>query len=229
MAMSTNNFLFNFNIINEDIPKKTYASPSRRALAGIIDCFIVLVLRACFLNFLNNKYFLKLINNFINDFEKTFGTRTPKGTAEHIEFIMSHSIFIYALIIIFMTISIGAIYHAYFNSSNWLASIGKRIVGIQVVNNNHEKISFNTGIFHYFLTIIPILFFMYVFVYSHKNNYELFETFSKNKILMILGLLLLISSHGNAFSKKKINLFDYLAKIEFHIGRTKNKMPWSKN
>jgi len=226
--MSTNNFIFNFNIKEENISKQIYASPTKRAFAGIVDSLIVLILRACFLNFLNNQYVLNIINNFISDFEKTFGTRTPKGTPEHIEFIMHHSIFIYALIIIFIVVFIGAIYHAYFNSSYWQASIGKRLIGIQVVTNNHEKISFGTGIYHYFLTISPILFFMYIFIYSHKNNYELFETFSQNKIFTILGLLFLISSHGNAFSKKRINLFDYLAKIEFHLGRTQNKLPWSK-
>jgi hypothetical protein len=85
-----------------------------------------------------------------------------------------------------------------------------------------------TGIYHYFLTLSPIIFIIFVLIYSQKNKYEIYDLFSKNHFLAILGLFLLIASHGNAFSKKRINLFDYLMKIEFHLGRTENKMPWTK-
>ena len=101
--MSTNNFLFNFNVKQENNENVNYATPSRRMLSGAIDCTIVLFLRAGFLQALNNSYTLTFFNNFIDEFEKNFGTRTPKGTVEHVEFIMNHPIFIYALIIIFIT------------------------------------------------------------------------------------------------------------------------------
>lgn len=88
--MSTNNFLFNFNVKNENVDQQVYATATKRSLAGIIDCFIVLLLRAFFLQALNNIFFQKLIYKFLNDFEATFGTREPKGTAEHVQFVMNH-------------------------------------------------------------------------------------------------------------------------------------------
>ena len=226
--MSTNNFLFNFNVKNEDAVQQVYATSTKRTLAGIIDCFIVLFLRAFFLQALNNIFFQKLIYKFLNDFEATFGTRQPKGTTEHVQFVMNHSIFIYALIMIFLTILIGAIYHAYFNSSSWQATIGKRIAKIITTDNNSKKVSFINGIYHYFLTLIPVIFIIIAFIYSQKNGLTIFEAFSKNHALTILGLLVLIATHTGPFNKKKINFFDYLMKFEFHFGRTEQKMPWTK-
>lgn len=226
--MSTNNFLFNFNVREKNNESINYATPTKRSLSAIIDCFIVLILRASFLQSLNNIYVTKFINDFINEFEQKFGTRTPKGTVEHVEFIMNHSIFIYALIIIFITVLIGGIYHAYFNSSNWQATIGKRIIGVMIVNKDGEKISFFTGICHYFLTLTPIFFVVFVFIYAQKNKLELYEVFSKNHALLIFGFLFLVANHASSFNRKKINFFDYLMKIEFHLGRTTPKTPWTK-
>ena len=226
--MSTNNFLFNFNIKEENNETAIYATPTKRMISGIIDSFIVLILRALFLQIVINSFAINIFNNFIEEFEKNFGTRTPKGTTEHVEFIMNHSIFLYGLILFFITIFIGTLYHAYFNSSNWQATIGKRIAGVTVANKDSQKISFMTGINHYFLSLIPIIYIIFIFIYAQKNKYEIYEVFSKNHFLAILGLLLLIASHANAFSNKRINLFDYFMKIEFHLGRTENKLPWTK-
>jgi uncharacterized RDD family membrane protein YckC len=226
--MSTNNFLFNFNIKEENNETLIYATPTKRMISGIIDSFIVLILRALFLQIVINSFAVNIFNNFIEEFEKNFGTRTPKGTTEHVEFIMNHSIFLYGLIIFFITIFIGNFYHAYFNSSSWQATIGKRIAGVIVTNKDSQKISFMTGVNHYFLSLIPIIYIIFIFIYAQKNKYEIYELFSKNHFLAILGLLLLIASNANAFSNKRINLFDYFMKIEFHIGRTENKLPWTK-
>jgi uncharacterized RDD family membrane protein YckC len=226
--MSTNNFLFNFSVKNEDVTQQVYATSTRRSLAVAIDCIIVLFLRAFFLQIINNIFFQKLIYKFLNDFEANFGTREPKGTPEHVQFVMHHSIFIYTIILIFLTILIGAIYHAYFNSSSWQATIGKRIAKVITTNNNSEKISFINGIYHYFLTLIPIIFIIIAFIYSQKNGFTIFEAFAKNHTLTIFGLLVLIATHTGPFNKKKINFFDYLMKFEFHCGRTESKMPWTK-
>ena len=226
--MSTNNFLFNFNVKNEDDVQRVYATSTKRSFAGLIDCFIVLFLRAFFLQVLYNIFFQELIYKFLNDFEANFGTREPKGTPEHVQFSMHHSIFIYAIILIFLTILIGAIYHAYFNSSSWQATIGKRIAKVITTDNNSEKVSFINGIYHYFLTLIPIIFIIIAFIYSQKNGLTIFEAFAKNHTLTILGLLVLIATHAGTFNKKKINFFDYLMKFEFHCGRTEQKMPWTK-
>jgi uncharacterized RDD family membrane protein YckC len=189
----------------------------------------VLFLRACFLQILNDFYLSKLFYNFLNDFENKFGTREPKGTHEHVGFVLHHPIFIYSLIIIIFVILIGAIYYSYLNSSSWQATIGKRIAKIIVVNNDSEKISFTTGIYHYLLNLIPIIFLILVLIYSQKNKYNIYETFSKNQFLTICGFLVLVASNCSFLNKKKLNFFDYLLKIEFHQGKTQSKMPWTKN
>jgi uncharacterized RDD family membrane protein YckC len=227
--MSTNNFLFNFNVKAENDEQKNYAKATSKSLAGFIDFFIVLFLRACFLQILNDFYLSKLLYNFLNDFEKTFGTREPKGNNEHINFIMHHEIFIYSLILIILVILIGAIYHAYLNSSSWQATIGKRIVKIIVVDKNYEKISFATALYHYLLNLIPMLFIILVLIYSQKNKYNIYETFSKNQFLTLCGFLILVASNCSFFNKKRLNFFDYLLKIEFHRDRTQSKTPWSQN
>jgi uncharacterized RDD family membrane protein YckC len=227
--MSTNNFLFNFNVKTENDEPKNYATITKKSLAGFIDFFIVLFLRACFLQILNDFYLSKLFYNFLNDFENKFGTREPKGTHEHVSFVLHHPIFIYSLIIIIFVLLIGAIYYSYFNSSSWQATIGKRIAKIIVVNKNSEKISFSTALYHYLLNLIPIIFLILVLIYSQKNKYNIYATFSKNQFLTICGFLVLVASNCSFLNKKKLNFFDYLLKIEFHQGKTQSKMPWTKN
>jgi uncharacterized RDD family membrane protein YckC len=124
---------------------------------------------------------------------------------------------------------IGAIYYSYLNSSSWQATVGKRIAKIIVVNKDSEKISFTTGIYHYLLNLIPIIFLILVLIYSQKNKYDIYATFSKNQFLTICGFLVLVASNCSFFNKKKLNFFDYLLKIEFHQGKTQSKMPWTKN
>ena len=50
-------------------------------------------------------------------------------------------------------------------------------------------------------------------IYAQKNKLDIYQVFSKNYSFAIVGLLLLVASHANSFSKKRINLFDYLMKI----------------
>ncbi|NBX52276.1 MAG: hypothetical protein EBT63_01310 [Proteobacteria bacterium] len=155
--MSTNNFIFNFAVEAPNNHEKKYASYTRRTIATLIDVHIVLIIRAIFIQIVFSTFFYKIVNDFISDLDIKFGTRTPKNTPEHISFLINHPIFIYTILLVLTTILLGAFYYAYFNSSNWQATIGKRIMGI-IISNNNSRIEFSIGLFHYFLSIIPYLF-----------------------------------------------------------------------
>lgn len=227
--MSTNSFLFNFskNKNTNDDDFTNYASPFKRSLSSAIDILIVMIIRGIVLQLIGNVFFIKTIHNFYSEFESKFGTKTPKGTPEHMEFIYSHSIFFQGISILVFIILIGAFYYAFFYSSKWQASIGKRILGIIVVDkNNQKKIKFSDGFYYYFLSIIPYFFILILFIYITKNKISIYQLFSEVWGFTFFGILILFAINMSSFNKKRINFFDYLMDFEFHIGKTKSKYPW---
>ncbi|MBM3590096.1 MAG: RDD family protein [Alphaproteobacteria bacterium] len=222
--MSTNNFIFNFAVEVSNDDQKKYASLTRRTTATLIDVHITLIIRAIFMQIVFSTFFYRIVNDFINDLDTKFGTRTPKNTPEHISFLINHPIFIYTILFVLTTILLGAFYHAYFNSSNWQATIGKRIMGI-IISQNNSRISFSTGLFHYLLSIIPYLFVIFLIYYIKRYNYQIYEVFTQKKSVAVVGILILIANHLSVLNKKRINFFDYLAKVEFIQTKTPYKFP----
>lgn len=222
-----NNFIFNFCQKKPD-DINIYPSPYKRSLCGMIDLMLVMFLRGVFLQAVHTFWFQEKILNFLNDFEQKFGTRTPKGTPEHIEFIQNHEFIYHSFILILITIMIGAVYYSYFNSSKWQATIGRRVFGIIVTDKNGNKVKFMDAFYHYLLSIIPYIYVFYVIIYSKKNDFDIYSTFINNKILALIGIFILFATHMNSFNAKKINLFDYLMDMEIISHRTKYKFPWGK-
>lgn len=218
------NFSTNLKHDNSQIP-----SPFKRSNAGIIDIIIVMILRATFLIINHALWFFDSIIKFKTEFNDKYGTETPKRTIEHMEFIKNHEFFSHVLLLFFSTILVGAIYHAYFNSSKWQATIGKRIFKIKIQDKNGYPISFMDGIYHYLLSLIPYIFVIVVVIYSLKNNIEIYRVFSSSIFMLITGILILVASHLNNFNKYRINFFDYIMDFRFIIDRTTNKFPWSKD
>jgi len=227
--MSTNSFLFNFSKDKNSAEDNEieYATPFKRSLSSAIDILIVMLIRGFFLQIIGNIFFINTVQNFYLEFEQKFGTKTPKSTPEHLEFIYSHQVFFQGLTLIALTILIGALYYAYFFSSKWQASIGKRILKIKVVNkNNHEKIKFSDGFYYYFLTLVPYFFVIILFIYISKNNYSIYQVFREVPAFAIIGFLILVAVNMSSFNKRKINFFDYLMDFELHRDITKSKYPW---
>lgn len=227
--MNTNSFLFNFSKDKNSIEDNQiqYASPFKRSLSSTIDILIVMIIRGLILQLIGNFFFINTIQNFYSEFESKFGTKTPKGTPEHMEFIYSHPIFSQGIAILIFIILFGAFYYAFFYSSKWQASIGKRIFGIKVVDkNSQEKIKFSDGFYYYFLTIIPYFFILILFIYISKNNSSIYQVFKEIWGFTFFGILILFAVNMSNFNKKKINFFDYLMDFEFHYGKTKSKYPW---
>ncbi|MFM7558308.1 MAG: RDD family protein [Alphaproteobacteria bacterium] len=227
--MSTNSFLFNFSKNKNSIEDNEiqYATPFKRSLSSSIDILIVMFIRGILLQLIGNFFFINTVQNFYSDFELKFGTKTPKGTPEHMEFIYSHPVFLQGIGILVFIILIGAVYYALFYSSKWQASIGKRIFNIKIVDkNNHRKVKFFDGFCYYFLTIIPYFFILILFIYISKNNISIYQVFTEIWGFTFFGIAILFAVNMSSFNKKKINFFDYLMDFEFHIGKTKSKYPW---
>jgi uncharacterized RDD family membrane protein YckC len=227
--MSTNNFLFNFNQnktsqLDSDYP---IASVFKRGIATIIDIHITIILMAIYLEISFRNYYFQKYNVFFEDFYQKFGTKTPKNTPEHLDFIFNHNIFYWTIFIIITTISIGAIYHAYLNSSSWQATIGKRIMKIIITNKKQDRISFPAGLWHYFLTLIPYFFIVFVILYSRKNNLQLYDYLTNNHKVLLIGIIIMLAYQANIFNKKKISLCDYIANIEFYKHKTPYILPWN--
>jgi uncharacterized RDD family membrane protein YckC len=226
--MSTNNFLFNFNQNNLQLDSDyPIASVFKRGIAGIIDIHITIILMAIYLEISFRNYYFQKYNNFFEDFYQKFGTKTPKNTPEHLDFIFNHDIFFWTIFIIITTILIGAFYHAYLNSSSWQATIGKRIMKIIITDNKQNKISLIAGLWHYFLTLIPYLFIAFVIFFSKKNNLQIYDLLTSNKKILLIGILIILANQMNIFNKKKINLFDYIANVEFYKHKTPYILPWN--
>ncbi|MFM7702462.1 MAG: hypothetical protein ACKO6C_03270, partial [Alphaproteobacteria bacterium] len=64
-------------------------------------------IRGILLQLIGNFFFINTVQNFYSDFELKFGTKTPKGTPEHMEFIYSHPVFLQGIGILVFIILIG--------------------------------------------------------------------------------------------------------------------------
>jgi uncharacterized RDD family membrane protein YckC len=207
---------------------KKYASTFRRSAAGIIDIWITLILRAVFAQIAGLLLLNQALYNFFEDFKNEFGTSVPKNTPEHIDFIVHHSLFFYMLIFYAVIIMIGAIYHSYLNSSAWNGTIGKRLTGIVINTKSELPITFGRAIFHYFLSVLPFFFIFYLIVYQVQNEVGLYKAIIASDFHIFFGIIFVLWSQINIFTKKKDTIYDMIANTVVISGKTAAKWPWSK-
>jgi uncharacterized RDD family membrane protein YckC len=215
------------NIFNKE-KNSIYAATTRRGTAAVIDVWIVLFLRIASMQIMGVLWMNDLIIKFSQEFEAAFGTQEVKGTPEHINFIINHIIFANALFFYFVVIMVGAIYHAYLNSSKWQATIGKRIMKIIISTKSDTKISFKRGLLHYFLSVLPFVYLTYIMIYQMKNNVGITESIMGNPINLILAILFIIWLQIQTFSPRKTTAYDLICNVNYLNGKTEFKKPWSK-
>ncbi len=206
--------------------EEKYASSFRRSSAAMIDMWIVLFLRIIVMQVLGRLWINQEIINFMEEFSQRFGTETPKNVPEHIDFIIHHRIFVYALIFYAIVILVGTFYHAYLNSSNWQATIGKRLMKIVIVKENDVKISFKLGFAHYFLSILPFAFILYLLSYQVQNHLNFYQAITASELNVFLGLAFIIWVQIHLFTKKKTTAYDMICKTVLINGKTDKKFPW---
>jgi uncharacterized RDD family membrane protein YckC len=220
--------------IKEFLQKKEsiniYAGSFKRSSATMIDMLIVLVLRTVIMQIMAFLWINQQILEFAAEFKNRFGTESMKNTPEHMDFFLHHKIIIYTLIFYFITLLVGAFYHAYLNSSKWQATIGKRLMKIIMIKEDEaessEKITFKTASAHYFLSITPFIFIIYLIFYQVKHELSFIQTITASEMNVFLGIIFVLWVQIHLFTKKKTTAYDMICKTNFINGRTKNKFPW---
>jgi uncharacterized RDD family membrane protein YckC len=205
-----------------------YAGSFRRSSAAAIDMTAVLFLRIIAMEILGNLWLNPQILKFAQEFREKFGTETPKNTQEHIDYIIHSSFFIHTILFYAIVIFVGALYHAYLNSSSWRGTLGKRWMRITIVNKKDEKIGFGLGLSHYFLSVLPFAFVLYLISFQLRNDLTFFQAVTASSTNVFLGIMFLIWVQIHLFTKNKNTAYDMICQTSLINAKTAAKWPWSK-
>lgn len=217
------------NILKNKNTDQKYASTSRRLTAVSIDIWLVFFLRIIAMQILGVLWINAQLANFLIEFKETFGTEEVKNTPEHINFIINHSLLWQVILFYLIVIFIGAFYHAYLNSSKWQATIGKRLMKIIIHTKADLPISFTRGLLHYFLSLLPFVFFTYILAIQIKTNAKFFDIILGSPVNLILGIIFVLWIQIQAFTSSKTTVYDLICNTTLTNSRTPYKFPWSKN
>jgi uncharacterized RDD family membrane protein YckC len=133
---------------------KNQLATINKSFATMLDFILILPIRI----FIVSVYLQPKITIFLQDFSAKFGSEIKEQTPEHLQFFAQHPIYLQLIFGIFIFISLGAIYNVYFHSSNWQATIGKRLLKIIVNNKNNQKISILHSLKYYFISNLGIIY-----------------------------------------------------------------------
>ncbi len=198
----------------------------KRSNAIFIDILVVLLIRIIVAQILGFLWINKVLLNLLADFQVNFGTETIKNTPEHLEFLKNHPAFGSMLLFYFIIFLVGAIYHAYFNSSQWQATLGKRIMKIIIIDENGKKISFLKAISHYFLSLLPIIYIFYMIIFQTTHQTSLFNSMIANTANILFSIIAALWLQAHIFTKKRTTIYDLICKLIFIEGKTSAKYPW---
>ncbi|MDX2083036.1 MAG: RDD family protein [Rickettsiales bacterium] len=216
------------NFLTQKTVDKIYAKSFSRAVAGGIDITIVLFLRIFTAQILGLLFVNLEIQKFLAEFKEKFGTDFVKNNADHISFVTHHRIFLIALFFYATVIFVGALYHALLNSSAWQATIGKRIMNIVIIKENGSTLGFNKALMHYFLSVMPFVFIMYLLGYQIQHNINFYQTVTASWLNIFLGIIFLLWTQIQIISKRKTTAYDLICKTFLINRRNAAKFPWSK-
>lgn len=205
-----------------------YASSTRRGAAAMIDIWIVLFLRVIVMQLIGSLWLNDKMKDFMQEFQQTFNSDFDKANPQHIDFVLHHPMFYYALIFYSIIIFVGALYHAYLNSSAWNATIGKRLLKIMIIRQDNLPISLARGFAHYFSSVLPFVFFVYLLSYQARNGLDFSQALAANQLNIVIGILSVFWIQLHLFTKKKTTIYDLICKTFVINGKTDKKFPWSK-
>jgi len=207
-----------------------YISSFRRGAAAAIDVLIVAFLRILFAQINGILWFNAQILQFMDEFETKFGTRIIGHSPEHVEFLIHHSIVKTTIIFYLMIVLVGAFYHALLNSSSWSATLGKRIMNVVLIKNEGKRMSILNGFSHYFLSIVPWIFMIYIMIYQGYHGVTIYQAISGSIFNLIFGILSATWINIHFITKKKITIQDMIMETTMADGRIGGPYPsWSKN
>lgn len=191
-----------------------YASIFRRNIANSIDTIIsFFVAKFIVLQTIWMTLGIKAGQEWQKEMVDKFSTNEIRNQ-NHWQFLMHHRFFVIIVIMIILFLIIGILYHSILNSSKWQATIGKRIMGIKVYNNQLERVSFLQALSHYLLSLTPwvvgIYFLCYQLINKITNPMLLITNSWFNIILLgIIGFWL----QYQIFSQKKAGFNDLICNV----------------
>lgn len=214
--------------LNPKPEDKKYATSFRRSTASMADLWVVLFLRVIVMQFLGIIWLNSAITNFVQEFTDHFGTDKVLNIPEHVDFIVRHRIFLYGILFYTIVILVGTLYHAYLNSSSWKATIGKRLMKIMIVKEEDSKISFKLGFAHYFLSVLPFAFIVYLVIFQVRGHMTFYQALTASEANVFFGIAFVIWVQIHLFTKKKTTAYDLICRTFLINGKTAAKFPWSK-
>lgn len=214
--------------IKDKEKKVIYATLFQRSIATGVDILIVVVIRFLFMATLGELWLKNEIAKFQEDFALKFGGEFFQQNPEHVQYFMNHKIFIYTIIFYSLVILLGACYYAYFHSSNWQATIGKRLMKIILIKNNNLPISFKRGLLYYFLSILPYIYVAYMVSFALKYNFTIVNAISANFFNILATLLFICWTQSYYFTKRKTTMYDLICNTNVIEGKIDQKFPWKK-
>ncbi len=207
--------------------EQIYAKTFTRGFAAMIDASIVLFLRIVFTQIVGLLFINSMLQKFLLEFRDHFGTEFIKNNPEHISFVVHHRIFIIMLLFYSAVIFVGALYHALLNCSSWRATIGKRLMKITIEKENGDPMSFNLGLMHYFLSVLPFIYIFYIISFQLGNNLTFFQAVTFSTTNVFFGLIFVLWGQIQSFTKRKTTAYDLICKTVIINKKTTAKFPWS--
>lgn len=214
----------------ENKSQDIYVSSFRRGTAAAIDVLIVAFLRILFAQINGILWFNDQILQFMDEFKAKFGTEIIGRSPEHVEFLIHHSIVKAAMIFYLLIVLVGAFYHALLNSSSWCATIGKRIMNVVLVRNEGKRLTILNGFGHYFLSIVPWVFMLYIMIYQSYHGNTIYESINGNLFNLIFGIISVMWVNIHLITRKKITVQDMIMETTMAEGKIGGAYPrWSRN
>ncbi len=105
-------------------------------------------------------------------------------------------------IFLIATILIGSAYHILLNCSKWSATVGKRVCNIVMVTNEGKRLSFWQSFSHYFLSLVPWLFVIYIMIFASQNKFSIYDAITKDLTNILFGILVAVWINSNSLLKK---------------------------
>jgi uncharacterized RDD family membrane protein YckC len=206
-----------------------YADSFKRSVASMFDIIIVLILRCITLEILGRIWVDKIIIKFMADFKAEFGTEEVTNTPAHVNFILHHQFFSTMLELYFIIIMVGALYHAILNSSKWQATIGKKIMKIVIIDNSdYGEISFFKALAHYFLSVLPMVYVIYLIAFQAIYKLSFYQTIIATKYNVFFGIIFTAWLQAHLFTKNRSTAYDMILNTSMINGVTKFRFPFSK-
>lgn len=211
------------------VENSEYASAFRRTTATMIDIFITIIIRLLTLFILGVVWINHMTQKFMQDLQNKFGSDIKSlspSDPQYIEFMSNHPLLYSVIIAWIIVILVGALYHALLNSSSWQGTVGKRLLGIMIVNDeNHTKISFKKAFAHYFLSVLPAIYVIYIVIFQALHQITLYQAITAGFINIFFGMIFILWVQIHAFTKKRITAYDMICRTVFINGRTDFKYP----